>query len=415
MKKIYTLCRQSLRALWANKARSFLTMLGIIIGIGSVIALMSLGEGANRSITERINKLGTTTLTVMPGSGFGGGFNREQERNNDQQPGASTVSTLTMSDLALLENPSHETFEKIAAVISTTAVVKNGETEVRASMSGVSNQYFDIRDLKTSNGQLFTPDILAATPQSAVLGSSAATNLFSSANPIGQKILINQNEFQIIGVLAAAEEGSLSNPNDHIFIPLTAASDLFHVSNVSTLLVEVKNADLIGEAKNDIEKTLLTSHGINDPKLADFSVTSPQDLLGAVNQITGVLTALLAGIAGISLVVGGIGIMNIMLVAVTERTREIGLRKAVGAKTADIMIQFLIETLSLTIIGGLLGISVGWGIGALFSKFVDLTPVITVQAVLLAVGVSSAIGLIFGLYPAAKAAKLHPIDALRYE
>jgi putative ABC transport system permease protein len=407
MKKIYTLFKQSLRAILANKARSFLTMLGIIIGIGSVIALMSLGEGANRSISDKINTLGATTLTISPGAAT-------NERGGRNQQFGSAVSTLTTQDVTRLKDQgAHPSFNLVSGVITATSVVKKGSTELQTSINGVSPEYFNIQNLQTSSGRTFDSTTMGADV--AIIGSAIASSTFQTANPIGQNIIINNKEFKVIGVLNAAAEGSLNNPNNRIFIPLSAASAAFHASNVSSIVVRANDKDSVEAARTDITNTLLQSHSINDPKLADFRVISPQDLLATVTQITGLLTSLLAGIASISLVVGGIGIMNIMLVAVTERTREIGLRKAVGAKTSDIMTQFLIETLLLTLLGGILGIALGWGIGAIFSKFVDLTPVITSKALFLAVGVSSAIGLIFGLYPALKASRLNPIDALRYE
>jgi len=405
-----------MRAILVNKGRSTLTVLGIVIGIASVIALISLGNGANKMISDQISQLGTTNLTVMPGSfdfSGGPGANREQPHG---QFGPGAVSSLTMRDLeSLQDKASHPTFDSVTGIITTASVLKSDTAEQRISVNGVSPEYFGILNLKISFGNIFDQSAINSRQKVVVLGSKAATNIFANANPLGKIITINQINFQITGVLAEAPESRFNDPNAQIFIPVTTASDVFGMSNLSNIVVKAKSEGDIDAAKADIKKTLLANHGIADEKLADFSILSSADLLSTVNQITGLLTSLLAGIAGISLVVGGIGIMNIMLVAVTERTREIGLRKAVGAKTSDIMIQFLIEAVLLTLIGGIVGIALGYGAGLLVAKFIDLTPVVTLNSLLLAVGVSSAIGILFGIYPAAKAAKLNPIDALRYE
>ena len=416
MKEFYALFRQSTKAIFANKGRSFLTMLGIIIGIGSVIALTSMGEGANRLISEQINELGTTNLTIIPGGGLnpseGGGFGGPGGEGFNQ----GSISSLSFADLIMLSDKNtNPNIEKISGVIISSGVVKNGTAERRATINGVSRDYFDINKLNTSSGGVFSAEADTKREKVVILGSRIAESLFFSSEELGEDININQTNFSVVGVLPSSEEGSINNVDSQIFIPINTASEILNTQSLSNIMVQVVSEDKINEAKDQIEKNLIASHNISDPKLADFSIISPQDLLSAVNQITGLLTSLLAGIAAISLVVGGIGIMNIMLVAVTERTREIGLRKAVGAKTSDILIQFLIEAVILTVLGGLLGIALGYGIGRGFAAFTELDPVITLGSLLLAVGVSSAVGLLFGIYPAYKAAKLNPIDALRYE
>lgn len=408
MNKFIILFRQSMRAILANKGRSTLTVLGIVIGIASVIALISLGNGANKMISDQISQLGSTNLTVIPGGGFGSqeGFNRNP----------TTASSLTTKDLESLQNiNSHPTFNSITGVITAASIVGNGGSQRQATVNGVSSEYFNIFSLKINAGNQFDQLAVIARQSTVMLGSKIATDIFGNANPLNQTITLNQRSFQVVGVLAEAPENRFNDSNIQLFIPVTTAADIFGVNNLSSIVVRVKTEGDIDAAKADIQRTLLASHNVTDEKLADFSILSSADLLSTINQITGLLTSLLAGIAGISLVVGGIGIMNIMLVAVTERTREIGLRKAVGAKTSDILIQFLIEAVLLTIIGGIIGIALGYGAGLVVAKFIDLTPVVTLNSLLLAVGVSSIIGIAFGIYPAAKAAKLNPIDALRYE
>lgn len=418
MKKFWTLFRQSLRAIFANKVRSFLTLLGIVIGVASVISMISLGEGVNRAIGAEIDKLGSTNLTILPAANFGpgGAPGGDSEHNNAGNFGPPGLSSLTLSDLERLrDRDQHPYYESLSGIISTPMIVKAEGKEYRFTVNGVSAEHFTIMDLGVSAGNLFNTEAIESKLKVAILGPETAEKIFGGQNALGKKLIIGQGEFEVIGIAEQQDETPFENPNVFIFIPLTTAADIFGASNLTVIIGEVKSEDLIEKAKTGTEKALLASHGITDAQLADFAVLSAEDLLKTVNQITGVLTGLLAGIAGISLVVGGIGIMNIMMVAVTERTREIGLRKAVGARTSDILIQFLIEALMLTVLGGLIGIALGFVFGQVVNRFIDFEPVVTGAAIALAVGVSGAVGILFGLYPAIKAAALSAIDALRYE
>jgi putative ABC transport system permease protein len=247
------------------------------------------------------------------------------------------------------------------------------------------------------------------------LGFDLANTLFGSANPIGQTIQVGTDNYKVVGVFNQINETSFQNPNTIAFIPYTSAMDSLQTQTFSDFSTTAKDQASVDKAKAEIQKTLLADHKITDAKLADFSVFSAADLLSTVGNVTTILTSLLSGIAAISLLVGGIGIMNIMLVSVTERTHEIGLRKAVGARTSDILVQFLIEAVLLTLTGGILGIGLGAAMAAIAGHFIGFSPQTTLNAILLAVGISSLVGLIFGLYPAARASRLNPIDALRYE
>lgn len=424
--KILVVLRQSSKAIFRNKGRSFLTILGIIIGIGSVIALISMGTGVKASISSRISSLGTTNLTIQPGKTFASAPSNQSSSSNkggfnggpsgDRGGFGQTASTLAPADLASLSD--HTKHPKITAVtgnINGSAVFSVNGSDQRQTITGVSSSYFGMHTLKAAKGTVFTAGDVKNTSKVVVLGHQFAIDVLKGDASVGSNLTINNNQYQVVGVLAQADGNGFVDFNSMAFIPNTAAAIEFSTPNYSNLTVQADTENDVDAVKTDVTNTLLTNHKITDAKLADFSVLTSKDLLGAISNITGLLTSLLAGIAAISLVVGGIGIMNIMLVSVTERTREIGLRKAVGAKTFDIMAQFVTEAIMLTLAGGLLGIGLGRLIGIVAAKALGFDPIITMGAVLLAVGVSGAVGIVFGVYPAAKAARLNPIDALRYE
>jgi len=416
--KLTRVIQQSFKAMLGNKGRSFLTILGIIIGIGSVIALISLGQGVQASVSKQVATLGAENLTVLPGQGFaaasqsgakpgGGGAGRS---------GLNQASTLTAADLELLQNHTKNPHVKsVSGNVSSSAIFTVGGVDQRMQIMGTSATYFDINSLGIDKGSAFTNADVLAGRHVMVVGHKFATDVLGAVDAVGKTVTMSGQSYKVVAVLKAANETGFSDPNSQAYVPYTAAMTTFGVQGFSNFLVQATNKTEVDTAKTEIQKTLLAAHKISNAKLADFNVNTSKDLLSAIAQITGLLTSLLAGIAAISLIVGGIGIMNIMLVSVTERTREIGLRKAVGAKTADILGQFITEAMLLTLVGGLLGIGLGKVIGLVAAKFLDITPVITLESVLLAVGVSSAVGLVFGIYPAAKAARLNPIDALRYE
>lgn len=436
MKRTLRILTQSFQAIGRNKGRSFLTMLGIIIGIASVIALVAIGNGASNRITSRINSLGTNVITIRSGAaptgataggvfgaGLGGGGQRIARMDGGGPNSKDVQATLTTDDLKTIKDNSNAwSLTDAAGYTSSNSELtlhdkdSSGNSQTaRMAISGTEPSYFDIQSLTFASGKSFTNSDVSDSAKVTVLGSQVATDLFGTDDPIGQTIKLESDTYTVVGILSSKEESGFNNANRQVYIPSTSAQATFNLTNLSAIYAKASSESIIADAKTDITNKLLSLHD-KTTKTADFSVSTPDDLLSTVKQSTSVFTTLLAGIASISLVVGGIGIMNIMLVAVSERTREIGLRKAVGARTRDVMLQFVFESVLLCLAGGLIGIAVGALTAANLSRVLNgITPSVSMSSVILAVGVSTLVGLIFGIYPAAKAARLNPIDALRYE
>jgi len=402
------LALESFTTLTLNKIRTGLAMLGVIIGIGSVIALISLGQASQRSIENQIKSLGSNLLTVMPGAQKSGGIR-----------GASGgITTLTYSDAEAIKNSSEiSTVKSVSAEYSGRTQVTAGRNNTNTQVAGITPEYAAIRNIVLSDGSFINKSHLAQMSKVAVLGSQTATDLFGEGvNPIGKTVRINGISFDVIGLAESKGGSGPMNQDDRIFVPLTTAQKiLFGASHITSLYVEAISENAMSQARDEIGYFLLARHKIKDPSQADFSIMSQEDILGTAAQVTGTFTTLLSGIAAISLIVGGIGIMNIMLVTVTERTREIGLRKALGAKKKIITAQFLLEAIMITFIGGIIGVILGIGVSFILSQSMSLPFAFSLPSILLAFGVSAAIGILFGWYPAQKAANLQPIDALRYE
>jgi len=414
--KFLTILKQSVKAIMTNKVRSFLTVLGIIIGVGSVIGLMSMGTGIKEAIGKQIGELGSTDLTVTSGinaytnSASFSSSDMSASSMKDQKSTAmlGSAQTLTREDLEELQGLSSDLVSYVAGYISSPVIFKHNGEEQRYTVLGVSEDYYSLYNLQLSEGRI-------PLGQEILLGEKLAQDLFGEESGIDQKVTVQNVEYTVVGIMEIQDENNFSNPNLQAYISEDEAFKLFDTKYYSSIIVQAKDESTVDLAREEIETILLKSHGIEDKDLADFTVMTSKDLLVTIDSVMSMLTSFLAGIAAISLLVGGIGIMNIMLVSVTERTREIGLRKALGAKTSDILIQFMTEAVVLTVIGGVLGMTFGYTIGIVAGKFLEFNAVITIDSVLLAVGISSFIGIVFGLYPAARASRLNPIDALRYE
>ena len=400
---------EAVDSLTSNKLRSALTILGIVIGVGAVIAMLAIGRGAQNSITGSISSIGTNLLFVIPGGG-------EDIRN---------PRPLTLEDAKALNDPLNAPAVLNAApMLNSNADVSFGGQSTRTQVAGVTAGYDNLRSLSVTEGQFISEENILGRAAVAVLGPDTATNLFGRSEGVtGETIRIDGQPFRVIGVLKAQGGSGFSNADDQIIVPLTTAqARLVRKSTrnaVDMILVQAASAEDVPVANEQVAEILRSRHR-TPVGSDDFTVFTQQSFLEIANTITGVLTIFLGGIAGISLLVGGIGIMNIMLVSVTERTREIGLRKAVGARKRDILIQFLTESALLSLVGGLIGIALGWGLSVLVGVIArasnaELNPSVSLDAILLATLFSAAVGLFFGLYPAKRAADLEPVEALRYE
>ena len=408
----------AMRAIGANKLRAALTMLGMIIGVGAVIAMVSIGQGAQASVTSQIEAMGTNLLFVRPGAATSGGVTQA----------AGTRPTLTYQDSQAIASDVTVSLIGVAPEVDSFGQIIAGAQNTNAQVVGTTDAYAAVRNVQVNDGTFLTSQSVSGGSLVAVIGPTVATALFGEAEPVGQTIQISVQgrpglPFTVIGVTVAKGGTGFGNQDNMVYIPITTVFQRLSNSrtaqggqNVSTINIGVTNSADLTAATDQITQILDQRHNV---ATADFTIQSQADVLQTASQITGVLTLLLGAIAGISLVVGGIGIMNIMLVSVTERTREIGIRKAIGAKRRDILLQFLVEAIVVSFIGGAIGILLGAGAAHIISGISisgsTLQTSVTLDTVLLACGVSVAIGVFFGIYPAMRASALNPIEALRYE
>ncbi len=395
------------KALGKNRFRSFLTMLGIIIGVVSVIVMDAIGTGSSADINTRISSLGTNLITISPVSARDKGVRMES--------GSGATLKKEDADILLTEVPS---ITYVSPLVRTTAQMKFGNRNWRSAISGVYADYFSIRDLEIESGAIFTKEEEKKMAKVCVIGKTVANNLFGiNANPIGSTIRVGKTPFLIIGVLISKGSSGMGEDQDNVILApySTVQNRMLGSENIQQIYASAKSEDVVNSAVSEIEKSLRNRHQLLPSVANDFTISTQLEVRETLNTVVNTITVLLSAVAAISLFVGGIGIMNIMLVSVTERTREIGIRMAVGATGIDVQFQLLLEAVVLSLIGGISGILLGLGTSYLVSSFAGFTTIVTIKSIVISFIVSTLIGIFFGWYPSRKAANLNPIDALRYE
>ncbi len=403
---LFVTVRVALRAIRRNKLRSGLTVLGVVIGVCAVVTLVNVGQGAQLSIQKSISGLGTNMLTVFPGSFRRGGM----------RGGSGTVTTLTVEDAEAILNEC-SAVQMVSPVVNTMAQAVFRSQNWRTSIYGATPEFQRIRNWSLEKGEFFTPQDVKAAARVCVLGETAEEELFGGQDSLGSVIRIKRIPFKVMGVLTPKGQNTFGRDQDDVIVvPYTTVQKrLAEITHLNMIMVSAVSTDLMGEAQTQVRELLRRRHNTKEGEEDDFSVRNIADLTATFSTITRILTLLLGSIASISLLVGGIGIMNIMLVSVTERTREIGIRMSVGARPRDLLLQFLVEAVVLSLVGAIIGTFLGIGLSNVIARVAGWSSPVSVLAIVVAFLFSAGVGIFFGLYPARKASLLNPIEALRYE
>lgn len=405
--KLMNLIRAAVKSILKSRMRSLLTALGIIIGVAAVIVMVSIGSGAQQQVEQQIAGLGSNLLVIFPGALNAGGINRGA---------GSSVTRFTLDDINRIKEEAVY-IKAVSPVVRSNAQVIGGTGNWSTQILGVSPEYLDIREWALQSGDFFTEKDVVARSKVCILGSEVVKNLFPNEDPIGNLIRIRNVPFKVIGVLVEKGQSAMGSSNDDVILaPSTTVLDrLSGGRNINFIQASAVSLDQMQLAQDELTRIIRESHKLKDGDDDDFTIRNQADLTEAATQTTKVLTLLLGSVAGVSLIVGGIGIMNIMLVSVTERTREIGIRLSIGARASDILIQFLTEAIILSLAGGLIGILLAFGISYILNNYTSQPAIIEPVIIFISFAFSGAVGIFFGFYPARKAANLNPIDALRYE